>query len=960
MFAKTKSIVFVLSLTLWSSGGWLLANPGKTAVSLLQQSCVDCHGGFETNADVNLKRLRNSRHLRNDPELIVRVMNAVADRTMPPDGAPVLDNSVRAELLAGLAEVLRQVEFETAVMSDGMARLNRFQYNNTVRDLFELDMDVFALPEKLMTRHSTYLTRDSEAMPDQVQVESMALRPRAGMREVKPFPKDSRASHGFDNQLDKLTMSPLLLDAFLRLSVSIVESPDFTAERVGVWDELFSEQQTRQSVEEEFRERLTVFLYRAFRRPIDQETLTRYTNYALRQHAQGIGITESMKRVVSAILSSPRFFFRSRSATSGELQFEIASSLSYTLWGSCPDDELLNLANNGQLSDPEVLRTAIQRMLKDPKIERFMDSFPVQWMQLETLMAVTPDPDINRYFSLDGQYPATVQMVLEPLLLFDSVFVENRPVEQLLAPPFSYRSAFLQSWYEDRLEAPGVDEIAIRKENAIRASAVTAEQLLIDGLNKTLQETEAALKDPVAAGLVEADLEAGQMKWEEEQAKQIDGEYELSPWHKIGPFRAGSLDEAHAKVFIDEAAVDLKKQYGDLSWKREEGLVDGKIHELREGNSAHYLYRTIKSAASRSVEVSLGSDDSFKLWHNGVLIGQRNMVRGVAPDQDKFRLELSEGENTILLKVSNGIGGYAFYFKAAAIELPNGVVAALKVERGKRNAEQLKVLSQYYRAIAPEFKEIRRELSLKKDEVTRERQIVQDRLNSLPKPKPIAVHRDEAQRGYDNHIRNLLRTQQFSRVAIEDPRYGGIVTNAAMLSMTSGPKRTHPVARGVWITEVVFNDPPTPPPNDIPPLNEDDGPKNLTIREKFAAHRDNPSCAGCHAKLDPLGFALENYDITGRWRDVYPNGRDVDVTGTLMRTYEFQNVLEFKQSLTTESDRFSRAFISHLFRFAVARELTPQDEIVIDDVMDRTRHDSHRLKAVIEEVLYQSVNVERR
>lgn len=125
--AKTKSIVFILSLTLWSSGGWLLANPGKTAVSLLQQSCVDCHGGFETNADVNLKRLRNSRHLRNDPELIVRVMNAVADRTMPPDGAPVLDNSVRSELLAGLGEVLRQVEFETAVMSDGMARLNRFQ-----------------------------------------------------------------------------------------------------------------------------------------------------------------------------------------------------------------------------------------------------------------------------------------------------------------------------------------------------------------------------------------------------------------------------------------------------------------------------------------------------------------------------------------------------------------------------------------------------------------------------------------------------------------------------------------------------------------------------------------------------------------------------------------------------------------------------------------------------------------
>ena len=157
------------------------------------------------------------------------------------------------------------------------------------------------------------------------------------------------------------------------------------------------------------------------------------------------------------------------------------------------------------------------------------------------------------------------------------------------------------------------------------------------------------------------------------------------------------------------------------------------------------------------------------------------------------------------------------------------------------------------------------------------------------------------------------------------------------------------------ITEVIFNDPPSPPPNDIPPLNEEDGPKDLTIREKFAAHRENPSCAGCHSKLDPLGFALENYDITGRWRERYMNGREVDVTGTLMRTHVFADVLEFKASLTSESDRFSRAFVSHLLRFAVMRELTPQDEIIIDTIMDRTREDRHLMRAVIEEVLYQSV-----
>lgn len=933
----------------------VMANPGRDAVSILQQNCVGCHGGFEVNGDLDLTSLRNSRHLRKDPELLVQLMNAVSDKTMPPEGESVLEESVRQELLHSLGEVLRQVEFESAVMSDGVARLNRFQYNNTIKDLFELKIDVFALPEKLMTRHEPYLTGGNGVMPERVRVESLALRPQAGMTNVKSFPKDSRASHGFDNQVDVLTMSPLLLDAFLRLAVSIVESPDFTAEKVGVWDELFSEKSENTTLEEEIRKRLAVFLYRAFRRPIEDDTLTRYTNYALSHTSRGLDLTESMKKAVSAVLSSPRFFYRSRSATSGELSFEIASSLSYTLWGSCPDGELLKVAANGELSDPQVLRSTIRRMLKDPKVERFMDSFPVQWMQLEALMAVTPDPGVNRYFSLDAQYPATVQMVLEPLLLFDGVFVENRSIDELISPVFSYHSPFLKSWYGEKLSPPSVDEQAINQENDLRSKAIASEQAIVDDYNKQLQEVDTAIKNPVISGLVEADLVAGQLKWEDSQAKQSKGELELSPWSKIGPFRANSLDDAHKTAFVDEAAVDLEKQYGDLRWEKADDLVDGKIHELREGNSAHYVYRTIRTEAARSVQISLGSDDSFKLWHNGVLIGQKNMVRGVAPDQDKFRLELAAGENEILFKISNGVGGYAFYFQASAIALPDPVTAALKIERGNRDDNQRKVLSDYYLAIAPELQEARRILNLKKDELIREREVVQNKLNSLPKPKSVAAHRDDAQRGFDNHVRNQLRVREFDRVAIEDPRYGGIITNAAMLSMTSGPKRTHPVARGVWITEVIFNDPPSPPPNDIPPLNEEDGPKDLTIREKFAAHRENPSCAGCHSKLDPLGFALENYDITGRWRERYMNGREVDVTGTLMRTHVFADVLEFKASLTSESDRFSRAFVSHLLRFAVMRELTPQDEIIIDTIMDRTREDRHLMRAVIEEVLYQSV-----
>ena len=224
-------------------------------------------------------------------------------------------------------------------------------------------------------------------------------------------------------------------------------------------------------------------------------------------------------------------------------------------------------------------------------------------------------------------------------------------------------------------------------------------------------------------------------------------------------------------------------------------------------------------------------------------------------------------------------------------------------------------------------------------------------LKRIPKNQDLGKLQQNSQRRFDDEMRRKLRSQTFERVAISDPRYGGVITNAAMLSMTSGPKRTHPIARGAWIIEVIFNDPPPPPPNDVPALNEEQTSKKLTIREKFAVHRKNPTCAGCHSKLDPLGFALENFDITGRWRDKYENGRVVDSSGILMRKHKFDGIVRFKESLVKENRRFAKAFAGHLLRFASSRELTPADAITLDDIVNKTAKDNFRLKSIIKEVI---------
>ena len=911
------------------------------------KNCVKCHGGEKVKGKVNLKEIANDKQFLANPELIKELIEVIDAADMPPEEEPRLTEAQRANLLASLKTELRAATANAKGGHIPIRRLNRFQYNNTVRDLFQLNRDVFPLPEKLMTRQTIYL--NAPKMPDRVNVRSLTLNPADGLREVKAFPKDLRASHGFDNQANQLTLSPLLLDAFLRLSVSIVESPDFNENTVGVWNTFFKPPAEGIDLSADTRKRIAAFLKRAFRGPVEAATVDRYTAYALAKMKQELTFTESMKKVASGVLSSPMFLYR-YPATDAKA-YTLASNLSFFLWASTPDSDLLRLAGNGDLVEPEVLDKTIDRMLADPKIERFLDTFPAQWMQLENILAATPDPKKHRLFMLDKNHPASLQMLCEPLLLFDAVFVEDRPIAEFIKPTFSYQSDFLKDWYTTDLKAPKVDEKKIIEENKPLEAKRKAAREVIKLAQYDLDVFVESIPSIIEKKADQIDFTEGQAQWEAAQQKALAESAALSPWHHIGPFGAGNFDEAHAKAFIDETNVNLGKTYGKLKWEFAKNFVDGKVHALNGGNSATYLYRTIQSGTARELELSIGTDDSFKLWLNGKLITDKKITRGVAPDQDKVRVSLVKGQNKLLFKIANGGGGYGFYFKTQSVPFPVPVVAAIQTDTAERSDEQTAALAEYYLSIAPELEPARKKAASKREILAKVLNQEKDKLNKLPKPRDPRKVQEEMNRRYDDEIRGRLRDETFRRVAAKDPRYGGVITSAAMLSMTSGPRRTHPIARGAWVIEVIFNDPPPPPPNDVPPLNEDASDENLTIREKFAEHRENPDCAGCHSRLDPLGFALENFDITGRWRDKYENGRTVDVSGTLLRKYEFKDIVRFKESIAKEDRRFAKAFTAHLMRFALSRELTPGDTLTIDRIINKTANKNFRLRSLIKEVI---------
>ena len=654
-------------ISIFAIGLLTTTTDGAQPMALFKAHCVKCHGkDGKVKGKVNLLELNSQKALAAKPELLETLIGVLEDREMPPENEPALKEAGRTQAVARLREVLAAAAKEQAFLLTPMRRMNRFQYNNAVVDLLELDRDIFQLNERLLRRRSDYFKPATKKMPNDINVSSRPLskdidnqRPE-GFRGVSAFPQDKRAEHGFDNRADHLTMSPLLMESFLKLSQGIAASPDINAKECKSWPWLFAAPGKDVPQAKAIRDRLTKLLRRAFRQSAEKATVERFAKFAEKQIADGATWETAMRQVVSAVLGMPDFLYIYESPNPGTKpagrqridDYELATRLAQFFWSSIPDDTLLDLATAGKLNDPKILSDQIDRMMNDKKIGRFTDNFPAQWLQLDRLVTSIPDPKKFPYFYYDG-YRTSMHMMSEPLLLFETVLVEDRSIMDLIAPDFTWESTMLKANY------------------------------------------------------------AG---------------------HNRG----------------------------------------GRGHQV----------------------------------------------------------------------------------------------------------------------------------------------------------------------------------QHFRRVPVTDPRRGGVITSAAVLTMTSTPSRTQPITRGTWINAVIFNDPPEPPPADVPPLDESNKAdlEKLTIRERLAAHRQRSDCAGCHNKIDPLGFALENFGPTGVWRDKYENGRDVDVSNVLFKQHKFADFNEFKKLIVEQKPRFTRGFIAHLLSYALCRELGPADTPALDAMTVQAVGGKDNLRAILKAI----------
>lgn len=200
---------------------------------------------------------------------------------------------------------------------------------------------------------------------------------------------------------------------------------------------------------------------------------------------------------------------------------------------------------------------------------------------------------------------------------------------------------------------------------------------------------------------------------------------------------------------------------------------------------------------------------------------------------------------------------------------------------------------------------------------------------------------------------------EFRRVAIkpEDHR-GGVLGISGLMTFLADGTRTLPMRRGSWVLRELFNDPPNNPPPNAGEIQPNTSGKNLTVRERLELHRRDEVCASCHAKLDPFGLALENYDAIGAWRERFngegfrgSNGPQLDVSGAFPDGRQFATLDEYKAGLLTHKDKFARAFSTKLLTYSLGRPVGYADHEVLDSLVEKLKKDDYRIQSLIHAIV---------
>ena len=364
---------------------------------------------------VNLARFADVASIHRDPKLWRTVLAQLNEKAMPPDDKPQPTDAQRAMLIEWIQHALNNPDPAAFAKDPGrvtIRRLNRFEYNNTVRDLFDV-----------------------------------AVKP------ADTFPADGAGGGGFDNNADTLFLPPILLEQYLAAADRVLHEARNDRLLVARPDEKLSKRLAAGKV-------LSHWTFLAFRRPLSDAELERYLRLFDAADARGDDFPTAIRLALKAMLVSPHFLFRveqDRPDATGPWEvndFDLASRLSYFLWSTMPDDELFELAKQARLREPAVLEAQVRRMLKHEKSKALAEGFGSQWLGVRDLLT-TSNPDPQKFPSFNAQL--RFSMYDETVCFVDSVFRDDAPLTTLLDANYTFVNDWLAAHYGIKSRVGGGD-----------------------------------------------------------------------------------------------------------------------------------------------------------------------------------------------------------------------------------------------------------------------------------------------------------------------------------------------------------------------------------------------------------------------------------------------------------------------------------------------------------------------
>ncbi|WP_161604554.1 DUF1592 domain-containing protein [Roseiconus nitratireducens] len=388
------------------------------AVELVRQYCVDCHQGEGAEAGLDLAEFSSAAEVVDSIETWNKIADRIHEGQMPPEGSDAPTGDVRGAMVTWIRKTIHRAVCEDGISPGGpmLRRLNRTEYANTVRDLLGIHVN-------------------------------------AG----HALPVDGAGGEGFDNAAETLFISPIYAEKYLDAARSAL---GHALRDPGARNRIIvAEPDAERTPREAAAAVLNAFLPRAFRRPVDASEVDQYLDLFQSVYDQDQSFLPAIRFALEGAMVSPKFLFLweepNRSETPQPIsQYELASRLSYFLWSSMPDQELMKLAAEGKLHQDDVLATQVARMLhsdvdrrglrRDSKVRGFATSFIEQWLGTRALgREFKPDK------SVAGRYDSELEggMKYEPIFFFEDLLSENRSLLNLIDSDFTYVNRRLAGHY---------------------------------------------------------------------------------------------------------------------------------------------------------------------------------------------------------------------------------------------------------------------------------------------------------------------------------------------------------------------------------------------------------------------------------------------------------------------------------------------------------------------------------